>query len=243
MRGHSSHEAVSARGWVVLIEQLAAHLQSDDLASQPREHPPDGRVMECAFVNGLGSVRCFVAKAHAGGSHGFAIRIAIMLEIMSSELERTRRGVTFIGENERWIIGKYESALAAAPSREQDEVTAYLMVDDQSETTLSHVVWGKGPRQLAARTVRSDALTSVPWLTDGTLMLLNESLKWSGRSRRSNKSNPFWERCEPSWQNRACTSLLCADGTDPPQEEGRGSRSFIPRRGTGRDIGGVRAAN
>jgi hypothetical protein len=165
-----------------------------------------------------------------------------MLDVMPSELERTRRGVTFIGENERWIIRKYESALAAAPSRKQDEDAAYLLVDDQSQTTLSHVVWREGSRQLAASTVRAIALSSVPWLTDGTLVLLNESLKRGGRSRRSNKSNPG-----RGVSRRGKTGLaplsLCADGTDPPQEEGRGSRSFIPRRGMGRDIGGVRAAN
>jgi hypothetical protein len=116
MRCHGSHEAVSGRSGIVLIEQLPTHLQRNDLATQPREHSPDGRVLERAFVNGL-CVAGFVANAHAGGSHGFAIRIAIMLEVMPSELERTRRGVTFIGENERWMIRKYESALAAAPPR------------------------------------------------------------------------------------------------------------------------------
>lgn len=53
LRGHGSHEAMGARSRIVLIEQLSAHLQGDDLAAQPGEHVPDGRVMERAFVDGL----------------------------------------------------------------------------------------------------------------------------------------------------------------------------------------------
>lgn len=226
----------------MLIEQLPAHLQRYDLATQPREHSPDGRVLEHAFVDGLCSVAGFVANAHSGGSHSFAIRIAIVLEIMPSELERTRRGVTFVGENERWIIRKHESALAAAPSRKQDEDRAYLMVDDQSQTTLPHVVWREGPRQLAASTVRAIALSSVPWLSDGTLMLLNESLKWGGRSRRSDKSNPFGRGVSHRGET-GLAPLLMRRWNGSASQGGRGSRSFIARRGTGRDIGGVRAAN
>jgi len=53
LRGNSSHEAMRARSRIVFIEHLAAHLQGDDLTTQPGERTPDGRVIERAFVDGL----------------------------------------------------------------------------------------------------------------------------------------------------------------------------------------------
>lgn len=100
MRGHGPHEAMGGRSRIVLIDQLAAHLQGDDLAAQPAEQPPDGRVIERAFVDGLCRVRCLEANAHAAGTHRLAIRQAIVLEVLMSELEQTGSGVAFIGEDE-----------------------------------------------------------------------------------------------------------------------------------------------
>ena len=137
----------------MLIEQLATRLQRDDLATQPTEHTPNGRMLERAFVDGLCCAGHFVAKAHSARPHGLAVGLTVAVEILLGELERTWSGVPFIGENESRVVGKYKSTLAATPSREQDQDTAYLLLDDQSQTTLPNIVWRERPRRLAASAV------------------------------------------------------------------------------------------
>jgi len=98
--GHGADEAMGGRGRIMLIEQLAARLQGDDLAAQPGEHTPDGRMMERPFVDGLRSAGRFIAQAHAVRLHGLAVGLAIVFQILLGELKRTWSGVAFIGENE-----------------------------------------------------------------------------------------------------------------------------------------------
>jgi hypothetical protein len=116
-------EAMGGRGRIVLIEQLAAHLQGDDLAAQPREH---------------------------------------------------------------------------------------------------HVVRCERPGYLATSAVRAQALSSVPRLSDGTRMLLDQKFKWGERGCWNDQSKPFWERCEPRWQTGLAPLFSCADGTDPPHKQAAG---------------------
>jgi hypothetical protein len=64
-----------------------------------------------------------------------------------------------------------------------------LLLDDEAQAALPDIVRREWSRRLATSAAGTAAATNVPRLADGTLMLLDENLKWSGGSCRSDKTN------------------------------------------------------
>jgi hypothetical protein len=107
------------------------------------------------------------------------------------------------------------------------------MLDDESQFASPHVVRCERPRHLATSAVRAKALSSVPRLSDGTRMLLDQKFKRGERGCWNDRSKPFWERCEPRWQTGLAPLFSCADGTDPPHKQAAGFEILHTKAGSG----------
>ena len=101
VRRHGAHEAVTGGGWIPLLEQVPAHGERSQLASQPGEHPPDGRMVQRPFIDGRSVGRRLVAGGSVPGPDRLAIRLPVVLQVIVGEIEERLLGVA--------LIGKYES--------------------------------------------------------------------------------------------------------------------------------------
>lgn len=101
VRRHGAHEAMAGGGWILLLDQLPAFGQCGHLASQPGEHPPDGRMVQRPFIDGRSVRRRLVAGGSVPGPDRLAIRLPVVLQVIVGEIEERLLGVA--------LIGKYES--------------------------------------------------------------------------------------------------------------------------------------
>ena len=79
------------------LDLVPARGQRDQLAAQPSQHPPHRAVIQAALI----AQRRLVAGGPPSRAGRLAVRLPVVLQIGSREMEQRRTGVALTGEDER----------------------------------------------------------------------------------------------------------------------------------------------
>jgi hypothetical protein len=74
-------------GRIALLNQMSSDGKRSQLAPHPSQHPPDGAMVECSFVNASLVGRCHVAGDSPTGTSRSPIRLPVLLDVSSGQRE------------------------------------------------------------------------------------------------------------------------------------------------------------